>query len=76
MQLSVSAGPQDPSHIVETYTFTVRYPQSSNSDPPSVILEAPRKQRVTITHARYGMAMVIRRVLLLCEGLPDLPRKI
>ncbi|KAF2200317.1 hypothetical protein GQ43DRAFT_79188 [Delitschia confertaspora ATCC 74209] len=77
MQLNIFEDPKYPSNIVELYTFSFQYTNTSDKrrELSGVELTGPQGERVTIKEAKHGLQLFIRRMITLCGTLPDLPRK-
>lgn len=75
LQLSIFEDAGNPSNVVENYTFTFNYIQSPNRERTidGVRLSLPYGPTVTIKTATYAMQMLVRRLISLCNTLPDLP---
>ncbi|KAF2493327.1 hypothetical protein BU16DRAFT_583445 [Lophium mytilinum] len=77
IQLNIFEDADNPSNVVETYTFTFNYVRSPDRSVAVVGIEmtGPNSESVTIKNAKYAMQMFIRRLMTLCSTLPDLPSR-
>ena len=75
LQLSIFEDASKPSNIVENYTFTFNYMHSPNRtrEIDGLSIALPNGPLITVKTATYAMQMLIRRLISLCNTLPDLP---
>ncbi|KAF2401012.1 DNA-binding protein [Trichodelitschia bisporula] len=76
IQLNISEKADNPSQVVESYTFTFRYEQTAaRGTLGDVTMQGPVGPGVTVKNVKYALQMFIRRIITLCQTLPDLPMK-
>ena len=75
IQLNIFEQADKPNEVMETYTFTFNYVKSAER--PIMLagleLKGPRGESITVMNARHALQMFTRRVIALCNTLPDLP---
>lgn len=75
LQLSLLADPEKPSNVLETWTFNIRYGKTTTEGRPLQGLELHNSQggMVQADAVRKELVSFIRKVLALCNTLPELP---
>lgn len=75
IQLRIFDSADRPSDVVETYTFTFRYSGrcGNSSALAGFDMRGPHGEAYTVKNARYALGSFIRRLVALCNTLPDLP---
>ncbi|KAF2261589.1 DNA-binding protein [Lojkania enalia] len=74
LQISIFEDRDKPSNVVELYSFTFHYAVSAGSRVVSEVeMEGPLGDRITVKKAKYAMQILIRKVVAVCNTMPDLP---
>ncbi|KAF1984222.1 HORMA-domain-containing protein [Aulographum hederae CBS 113979] len=77
IQLTIFEDPNAPTEVIETYTFTINY-ITNDGDGPSlqnVSFQGLHGETVTVKNVRYALAAFTRKLIALCNSLPDLPAR-
>ena len=75
-QLTIFEDKIDPSNVYEAYTFSFKYSGSSNCQGLGLAgmrLEHRGGKSATVREVKYGVEMLVRRLVLLSTVLPELP---
>lgn len=72
---SIYADKNNPSHVLESYTFSFRTSKDANGNSQALGLafSGPHGQPVTITSARAGLKSIVDALRLVESQLPELP---
>jgi meiosis-specific protein len=75
IQINISENAENPTHVVESYTFTFRYQSSAEGAKTlaGVTMQDPTGADTTVKNIKYALQMFIRKIVKLCEMLPELP---
>ncbi|QDS74976.1 hypothetical protein FKW77_005197 [Venturia effusa] len=77
IQLNISEQEDKPNHVVESYTFTFSYQTSPEGAKTlaGVTMQDPSGADTTVKNVKYALHMFIRKIIALCETLPELPSR-
>ncbi|KAK5131638.1 hypothetical protein LTR08_000765 [Meristemomyces frigidus] len=77
LQVYVHADSADRQKVVETYTFTIKYTKDGGNGKAVAGLEmdGPGSPLVSIQATNSALQTLLRRIMDVCQGLPDLPEK-
>jgi meiosis-specific protein HOP1 len=75
IQINISENPDNPNHVVESYTFTFSYQSSLEGTETlaGVTMQDPNGANTTVKNVKYALQMFVRKIIALCETLPELP---
>jgi hypothetical protein len=75
IQINISEQADNPNHVVESYTFTFSYQSSPEGAKTlaAVTMQDPSGADTTVKNVKYALQMFIRKMIALCETLPELP---
>lgn len=75
IQINISEQEDKPNHVVESYTFTFSYQTSPEGAKTlaDVTMQDPSGTDTTVKNVKYALHMFIRKIIALCETLPELP---
>ena len=75
LQVYVHADRSDRQKVVETYTFTIKYlaDEKHGRSLAGLEFQSPASSAVTTVDTNSALQQLLRDVMQLCEGLPDLP---
>lgn len=75
IQINISEQENKPNHVVESYTFTFSYQTSPEGAKilAGVTMQDPSGADTTVKNVKYALHMFIRKIVALCETLPELP---
>lgn len=75
LQLTIFENKVNPSNVLEAYTFSFKYAGSAEDDSlrlAGMQLDHPAG-KATVRDVKYGLQMVVRRLVQLSTILPELP---
>ncbi|TID15122.1 hypothetical protein E6O75_ATG08375 [Venturia nashicola] len=77
IQINISEQEDKPNHVVESYTFTFSYQTSLEGAKTlaGVTMQDPSGCDTTVKNVKYALHMFIRKIIALCETLPELPAR-
>ncbi|KAE9993975.1 hypothetical protein EG327_002015 [Venturia inaequalis] len=77
IQINISEQEDKPNHVVESYTFTFSYQTSPEGAKTlaGVTMKDPSGADTTVKNVKYALHMFIRKIIALCETLPELPAR-
>ncbi|KAF2841956.1 DNA-binding protein [Patellaria atrata CBS 101060] len=75
LQLSIFEDASNPSQVMESYTFTFSYRKDAqnNNELIGLDMQSSSGEIVTVRTAQHSLQMFVRRIITLCNTLPDLP---
>ncbi|KAK5119758.1 hypothetical protein LTR85_007334 [Meristemomyces frigidus] len=77
LQVYVHADPTDRRKVIETYTFTIKYSEDAGKGKVLAGLEmdGPGSPQVSVQATNSTFQTLLRQIMDVCAGLPDLPEK-
>ena len=76
LQVYVHTDPYHRENVIETYTFTIKYVDGNNGQKIAGLeLDSQGHSLISIGATNSALQYLLRKVMDLCQALPDLPGK-